>query len=131
MPRPRKPTNVLELSGAFRKNPSRGRARSNEPRPTDDVGPPPGRLGADVTEAWNELVAMAHPGTLSSSDRAFMEYAAKVWLAVKSSDEIDPKLGIRFEAVIARLGMSPADRSRVAVRKPKSEENPFAEFAAR
>lgn len=41
MARPRKPGNVLELKGAFKRNPARGKARENEPKPNGEIGDPP------------------------------------------------------------------------------------------
>lgn len=130
MAKPRKPTNVLALKGAFRANPSRAKERSNEPSPVGDIGPPPEYLSPAVAAAWTALVTHAHAGTLCASDREFMEYAAKIWAEIKASETVDPKLGIRFEACIAKLGMSPADRSRVSVIKPKEQQNSYTEFAS-
>jgi len=87
-------------------------------------------MGSASRAAWVELVAHAHLGTLCAADRPFMEYAAKVWAEIKESETIDPKLGIRFESIIGRLGMSPADRSKVSVRKVASAvDDPLDEFS--
>ena len=128
--RPRKPTNVLELKGAFKEHPSRGVARENEPVSDGEIGDPPEHLEEAEKAAWLELVGMAHKGTLCSSDRAFMEYAAKVWMVIKQPGCPRPDIGIRFESIIGRLGMSPSDRSKVSVIKPKDNVNPFGKFAA-
>jgi phage terminase small subunit len=130
MARPRKPTNVLELKGAFRVNPERGVARRNEPEPVGDVGEPPDRLSDFEKECWRELVTLGHAGVLCAADRPFLEYGASVMAEIRTQRPIDPKLGIRFETVCARLGMTPADRSKVQVIKPKENENPFAKFKA-
>ena len=41
MSRARKPTALLELTGALRKDPQRYRDRANEPRPDTSIGEPP------------------------------------------------------------------------------------------
>lgn len=128
MARPRKPTNVLALTGAFKKHPERAAERSNEPEAAGEIGEAPARLTEPERECWVELVSSAHAGVLCAADRLFVEYGARVLAQLRSSSEIDPKLGIRFETVCARLGMTPADRSKVQIVKPKENENPFAKF---
>lgn len=64
MARPRKPSNILELNGAFKRNPARGKARENEPVPNGEIGDPPNHLPANVAECWREIVGFAHPGVL-------------------------------------------------------------------
>lgn len=130
MARHRQSSNVLALHGAFKHNPARGRARAAEPRPTAGLGDPPAHLDEAARDAWVELVARAHAGTLCAADAPFLEYAAKVWAQVKASDCVSPALGLRFEQVCAKLGMTPADRSRVSVQKPQGAESKFARFAA-
>jgi phage terminase small subunit len=128
MARPRKPTNVLELKGAFKKDPQRGASRENEPEAAGEIGDPPERLTEFERECWRDLVSLCHAGVLCAADRLFVEYGARVLAQLRSATEIDPKLGIRFETVCARLGMTPSDRSKVQAVKPKEDENPFAKF---
>lgn len=130
MARPRKPTNVLELAGAFKKNPDRGRDRENEPDTDGEIGDPPEWLNESEKTCWLELVGLCHEGVLCAADRPFMEYGARVWAQLRDSDEIDPKLGIRFETVCARLGMTPADRSKVSGKKKDAGKDPYSEFGA-
>lgn len=128
MARPRKPTNVLELKGAFKKDPGRGAARANEPEAAGEIGEPPARLSEFERECWVELVSSAHAGVLCAADRLFVEYGARVLAQLRNQTDIDPKLGIRFETVCARLGMTPSDRSKVQLLKPKENANPYEEF---
>lgn len=130
MARPRKPTNVLQLAGAFKQNPQRAAAREKEPEPDGEIGDPPEWLSEIERGCWIELVGLCHEGVLCSADRPFMEYAARVWAQIRSEKGIDPKLGIRFETVCARLGMTPADRSKVSAKKKDVGKNPYSEFAA-
>lgn len=130
MARPRKPTNVLEMRGAFKHDPQRAAARENEPEPEGDIGDPPEHLNEIERGCWLELVALCHEGVLCAADRPFMEYGARVWAQLRSAQDIDPKLGIRFETVCARLGMTPADRSKVSGRKKNAGKDPYSEFGA-
>ena len=128
MARPRKPSNVLELNGAFKRNPARGKARENEPVPNGEIGEPPAHLPAKVAECWREIVKLAHPGVLCKADRLIVEHAAQI-LSLLRADQWrgNPALVNRFEVVLGKLGMSPADRSKVSVFKTKGA-NPYAEF---
>lgn len=128
MARPRKPTNVLELKGAFKEHPARAAARANEPEAVGEIGEPPARLSEFERECWDDLVNQCHAGVLCAADRLFVEYGARVLAQLRNQVDIDPKLGIRFETVCARLGMTPSDRSKVQMIKPKDHENPFAKF---
>ncbi|MDM0024089.1 hypothetical protein [Variovorax saccharolyticus] len=128
MARPRKPTNVLELKGAFKAHPERAAARANEPEAEGEIGEAPDRLSEFERQCWDELVSSAHAGVLCAADRLFVEYGARVLAQLRNQVDIDPKLGIRFETVCARLGMTPADRSKVQLLKPKENANPFAKF---
>jgi hypothetical protein len=130
MARPRKPTNVLHLTGAFKHDPKRAAARVDEPEPEGDIGDPPAHLSDGERLCWIELVGLCHEGVLCAADRPFLEYGARVWNQLRSEQDIDPKLGIRFETVCARLGMTPADRSKVSARKKDGGKDPYSEFGA-
>lgn len=127
----RKPTELLLLKGAYAENPSRFAARANEPAPTEDIGWPPDHLSPEACALWMELASTAHAGTLSRADRIFMEYAVATILAMRAmarEGEFDSKVATRTEAVLARLGMTPSDRSRVSVMKRDEPADPTAEF---
>lgn len=78
MATPRKPTAILELNGAFKNHPARGRARANEPKPDPDLGLPPGRLTKNEKAAWCEIAV---------GDLIFNEHGA-VCRVVKTSGVI-------------------------------------------
>jgi hypothetical protein len=62
MSRPRTPTAVLELRGAFKEHPERARERAGEPRPTEPLGEPPKRLKpADAMPKWRIATAPGAP----------------------------------------------------------------------
>lgn len=127
---PRKPTNVLALAGAFKRNPKRGAARANEPEPVGDVGEAPAHLNESERACWGDIVGMCHEGSLCRADRLVIEHGARILSALRASTEYtDTKLMVRFETVLGKLGLSPADRSKVGIIKPKETENPFAKFS--
>jgi hypothetical protein len=131
--RPRKPTAVLEMSGAYKKNPGRAAARGGEPTVTDGIGEPPDFLLIPGRErelgCWREIVSEAHPGVLSKADRIIVEIAARMLFKVRIS--IAKPADIKqLESCLVRLGMTPIDRSRVNAKKDKSDEhNPWREIA--
>lgn len=126
---PRKPTNILALTGAFSKNPKRGAARANEPEPVGVIGDAPAHLSESERVCWGHIVAMCHEGSLCSADKLIIEHGARILSALRASSEYaDTKLMVRLECVLGRLGLSPADRSRVQVVKPKETVSPFEKF---
>ncbi len=76
MARPRLPAKVLELSGAFKKNPARRKAREAELRVQSPVGPPPAewvekaansQRCKELLEIWHEIIAQDVLRVLNSS----------------------------------------------------------------
>jgi hypothetical protein len=121
---PRKPTAQLELVGAFKKNPQR--RREYEPQCLEDVMLPPVELGADELVAWDFLVECAVEDVLTKMDSACLALVAKaVAVAWKPGAKVDEM----YKAVnlLGKLGMTPADRSKIVVPK-KDKPNPFAAF---
>ena len=56
MPRPRKPTNVLELNGSLAKHPDRARERVGEPQDDRALGPPRDGMEPDARAAWLDRI---------------------------------------------------------------------------
>lgn len=123
--RPRKPTKVLELSGAFERNPKRRKARANEPEPVGVLGDPPDVLDEAEKARWLEIDE-ACPW-LASSDRALVELACELWMRKrrKALKETGEKL---YVTVMRSLGMAPGERSRMSTPKaqPKSKVEKYA-----
>lgn len=127
MARPRKPTKILELKGAFKKDPQR--KRLSEPKSDTPLGDPPKHLRKKVQGIWCEIASHASPDVLTASDRIALELAAELLFEFR----IDPiefpanKLS-RLESLLAKFGMNPSDRSKMSVGKPRDPANPFADF---
>ena len=80
---------TLELTGAFKRNPQRGCARSNEPKPTGHIGDYPSDRAIKPAEIWDELVIQCAPGVLQKHDRVALEMAADL-LAKYRASQIGP-----------------------------------------
>lgn len=114
MPAVRKPTSVLEASGAFDANPKRRRA--NEPDTGRGIGPAPETLSENVRVVWDEIVGNCAAGVFQSSDRTMMEMLAR--LIAEFRENPGAFGGRKYQtllALLARCGMTPSDRSRVFV----------------
>lgn len=126
MARPRTPTKVLELKGAFKKNPQR--KRKSEPRVNTPVGEPPKSLKKDELACWNEVVALSPPGVITSADRIAVEIAARLLAEFRKNFEEMPAARLmRLEALLGKFGMTPSDRAKIAA-PGDDERNPFEEF---
>lgn len=129
MARPRTPTNVLALRGAFDKNPKRGAERANEPPPNGEVGNPPLGLTVAVHDAWKEIVDACPPGVLCKADRIALHVAAVLYSEFKNcaSDMPAARVNALF-AALSRFGMDPSSRSKVNI-PSKPKENAFSGLA--
>lgn len=126
MPRARKPTALLELSGAYKKNPQRRQSRASEPQPREALGPRVEKLNKLQAACWDRIVALAPPGVLKSSDEAIVELTARLWATVKGGDATAAEV-TQFRACLQQLGMTPASRSLVAGSDGAKPKNEFAE----
>lgn len=117
--RPRKPTNLLQLTGAFKKNPARGRSREYEPKPEGELGGPPECWDAETSEGerliaiWEELVANVPEGVLTSADRFHVELTCRLMRRVRSGFGKTSDFG-QLNVLLGKMGLNPSDRSRVA-----------------
>ncbi len=116
MARPRTPTAVLEMRGAFKVHP--GRRRPDEPKPTGELGDPPPSLGEAARAAWGEIVGMAPPGVLTSADRWAVEIAASLMADFRKGDMLPAGVG-HLRGMLGRMGLTPADRAGLSIPQPK------------
>ena len=78
MGRSRKPTAVLDATGAFAKNPQRKAARENEPEPNGPIGDAPDYFNQTELSIWDEYVDEAPAGVLTKGDRKTLELAVRL-----------------------------------------------------
>jgi hypothetical protein len=138
MGRPRKPTALHELNGTWDKHPERRRARQHEPKPTGPLGGPPAAFLDQFSETsrsllaiWNELIHMAPPGVLTSADRFHVELTCRLMHRVRTEQATAGEYS-RLDSLLGKMGMNPADRSKVSVAPTAASQassNPFEEIA--
>ena len=138
--RPRKPTNVLQLSGAFRKDPQRLAARANEPQPDGPIGEAPAYMNEDEARVWGEIIAECPTGVLTNADRGILAVTVSMRLHAEQGEPFvvdgvptsvrifDTKKIALLMRCYTELGMTPASRSKVSAKTTKVEE--INEFAA-
>ena len=139
MGRTRKPTEHLELIGAFKKDPNR--RRDPAPVSEDSIGEPPSVLNDEQRAAWDFLVDTAPPGLLTRMDAAYLSLCAMALAHVTNYDPAEHNGKPLSAAALAnvsrmltKLGMTPVDRHNVTIDKPQGTgrfakyktDNPFA-----
>lgn len=112
MGRPRTPTTVLELRGAFAKNPKRGRERAHEPAPPAGLGRPPKYFDAADRACWRELERVCERGVCTRMDRPKAELAARLWAQFRRG-ELDGRKTALLSSLLGLFGCSPSERSKV------------------
>lgn len=129
MPAQRKPTAVLEAAGAFKRNPAR--SRDSEPDSGRGVGPAPEDMSDAQKAIWDEMVSDCAAGVFQSSDRVTLE--ALVMLVDQFRSDRVGFGGRKYQqlmALLVRCGMTPADRSRVSVKRAASKDKPKVGLAS-
>ncbi len=118
MAKPRTPTNILEAKGAFDRHPDRRRERENEPQVTEPIGDPPEFRTPEELQAWIDIVTWCPKGVLFQPDRIAVERMARI-LALDRQGRASDAQGRALDALLGKFAMTPADRSKVQVHKPK------------
>jgi hypothetical protein len=122
MARNRTATAVLKQRGSFEKHPERARERESEPQPKAGLGNPPKCLTEKQVECWRELVGMAPDGVLMDSDAWTVEIASRVMAKLREGGDLPSAQWGVLVSSLAKMGLSPADRSKVIVAKGDSED---------
>jgi phage terminase small subunit len=126
MSRPRTPTNILELRGAFKRNPQR--KRGSEPEPVIGIGPAPKWFDVGHRDIWAELTAQYAASILTVSDRLALEILCCLVQEYREDPTVMSGAKIaRMEALDGKFGGTPAGRAKLTVPK-KQDENPFSDF---
>ena len=125
MSRPRTPTAVLDARGAFKKDPQR--KREGEPVVKDPIGSPPEELTPEQLKGWQMFVERAPMGVLTSADWPAVYMASILWAGFMADPDFPAGKLSRLEALMGKFGLTPSDRAKLNIPKPK-EENPFAQL---
>lgn len=126
MARHAQPREVAELKGAHKVHPER--YRKEPPAVEHDLGNAPAHLAEDAKAVWFEIATYAPINVLKGADRMLLEVTANAFALYRRNPDEFPanRLG-HLIGCLARLGMSPADRQKLGVEKPK-EADDFSEF---
>jgi hypothetical protein len=108
MGRPRTPTAVLALRGAFRRNSDRLRARKNEPLVTAALPEPPLNLPKLVKSSWLEM--QLRGWWLTSADKFLVEISATL-MARYRFDKLNSSDVSQLIQLLSKIGFAPKDRS--------------------
>jgi phage terminase small subunit len=125
MARPRTPTELLELRGAFRKDPQR--RRSVGPKAAAGIGEPPAHLKTEEAAIWHELVGNSPAGVLTSADRPVLEMLARLMAKFREDWLTGAEFSI-LKSCLTELGWTPAARSKVAAPAEDKPDGEFSEF---
>ncbi len=120
MGRNRTPTALLDAKGTFLVNPQR--ARPDEPTSDRPLGPPPEYLSDSQKEIWDELAEQVLPGVAFQSDRTAFELLVRLTAKMRDGEMGKTSDMITLLSVCSRFAMTPADRSKVRVEKPKESK---------
>jgi hypothetical protein len=129
MSRPRKPTATLEQTGAFVKHPERKRERAAEPIPSGPLGEPPIHLSPDERAIWFELSEIVPPSVAKNSDRFAVEMLVSLMASFRSRRASVGEIA-QLSSLLGRMGMTPADRSRVKTTNDQTQD-PLEAFLSR
>ncbi|MFT5726218.1 MAG: hypothetical protein ACI8PB_000336 [Desulforhopalus sp.] len=126
MARPRKSSNVLNATGAFKKNPSRKR---NDAEGVGIIGAAPSMLSETEQELWEKIKTMVPPGVVTGSDELLLEVLARYWSKLRATptDEITASQVSTIIAGCNALCMTPQSRTKVSA-PVKERKNEFEGF---
>jgi hypothetical protein len=125
MPKPRKPTALLELTGAFKGKPGRRRARDGEPIPKAALTARAEKLSKLEGACWDRIIKLAPAGVLKDADEIVVELTARLWARLKRGQATAAD-ATQLRCCLQQLGMTPASRSNVKVPGAKAV-NEFAD----
>jgi hypothetical protein len=110
MARPRTPTAVLELRGAFKNHPSRLKDRKYEPVVSSPLPEPPRYLESATAAVWLEIKSRGY--WLTSADRFLVEIAATL-MARYRIDELKSGDVSQLIGLLGKIGFSPNERGKM------------------
>ncbi len=126
MPAHRKNIEVHKMSGATAKNPQRFRDRQAAAKPTAELGKAPKHLSPDEKKAWKEIASIIPPGVLANTDRIALEIGSRLLVKFRSGELAKASEVSCLLSLLARFGMTPADRNKIGTTqpdKPKQEQD--------
>lgn len=126
MARPRTATAILEARGAFVRNPKRERADPECSSPFPTVAP--SHLNPLQVKCWHIIREITPTTVLQGADILAVELAACLWAEFRADpvEMTNGRIG-QLRSALGALGLSPADRAKLAV-APTKEAGAFDGF---
>ena len=124
MARPILPTKIKQLRGTIRKS----RINTNEPIPKKEIGLPPACLNESQQAVWNEILSISCHGVLTIADRILLEIPARLLAEYRVSGKLSAGERGQLISCLSKMGLTPADRSKISVPQADKETNPFTKF---
>ncbi|KAA3639438.1 MAG: hypothetical protein DWP95_10355 [Proteobacteria bacterium] len=122
----KKPTAILELNNAFKKNPDR--ARPNEPK-TELLGKPPTYFKAKQKKIWNEIKSNCAEGVLQQSDALAVEALVHLLEEFRDCPRVfQASKMTQMQGILKQLGMTPCARASVVVPKKEDKKSKFKDM---
>lgn len=125
--RPRTPSKILELRGAFKTHPNRRRVDAEGSAPFNPD--PPAHLPQDAVPAWNWIVGRMPKIALFDCDEIPTEISARLLARYWLTGETATLRELR--AWLSKLGFSPQDRTKLPGTPEPPRPNPFVDFPRR
>lgn len=132
MARPRTPSNVLDLRGAFKKDPKRKRVDARGKRGLEKD--PPTHLDQEFVVAWRYIVERLPMITVYDCDEVAVEMAARclagIW-KLGATGLMSPtfkSLNGSLLQYLNQLGMTPRARTQIPFSPPPQEYEPINPF---
>jgi hypothetical protein len=128
MPAPRKPSNILELNGAFKRNPNR--RRNGVKPPAGVVGDPPEHFDEHQRTAWADIVRDVPPGVLKASDRPSVELLAVLVAEFRQAPYafVAAKHSATLK-LLQQFAMTPSSRENFSLKDADATPAELAEFS--
>jgi phage terminase small subunit len=122
MARPRTPTNILDLKGAFKTHPER--KRKSEPKGNGDFNTaPPKHLNLKQKKTWKEVIALVPAGVLTGSDLIHVEIVACLLAEFRElKGMLETSRITRLTSEMGKIGLNPSARASLSVDTPKTNK---------
>ena len=137
--RPRKPTKLLLLNGAQRRNPGRLKDRAEKDgsgtwresvESVPGLGDPPDYFDEADKARWAELIEITPAGILTRMDRPAAEQLCRLWAKFRRN-ECNVAESRLLATLFGKFGLTPSERSKVGApgaAKKKPPANPFGQL---
>ena len=127
MPANRVPTSILEARGSFVSHKTRKNARAGEPVETRPLGGPPRFFAEEQRKIWREFARMVPEGVATYADRWSVELIVGAMTKYRAGTAKSMDLQ-QISSLLARFGLTPADRSRVVAPLAPKLENEWSDL---